>query len=125
MTEQVIDRTDSVEIKQDRSELSPESVSDGLLQEIIPEIERFPQLPMQVISKYAEIAALRHGTSKRLPDGGWFATIPGFEGVWASEPSLEQTMEELETVVLDWTLVKIEHKDKDLPVLEEIDLNVL
>jgi hypothetical protein len=125
MTEQIIDRTDSLEVKQDRSEFLPETVSDDLLREIGPEVEQFPQLPMQIIGKYAEIAAWRHGASKRLPDGGWFATIPGFEGVWASEPSLEQTIEALEAVVLDWTLVKIEHKDKDLPVLEEIDLNVL
>lgn len=125
MTEQVIDRTDSLEIKQDRSELLPETVSDDLLQKIGPEIERFPQLPMQVIGKYAEIAAWRHGVPKRLPDGGWFAVIPGFEGVWASESSRELTLEALEEVVLDWTVFKIEHKDKDLPVLEEIDLNVL
>ena len=31
----------------------------------------------------------------------------------------------MEEVVLDWTILKIQHKDKDLPVLEEIDLNAL
>jgi predicted RNase H-like HicB family nuclease len=77
------------------------------------------------LEKYAEIAAQRHGVLKRLPDGKWFATIPDFEGVWASELTPEQTLEVLEEVVLDWVLLKIQHKDKDLPVLEEIDLNVL
>jgi|SRR5215211_4945715 len=125
MTEAVIDRTDSIEIKKDKSELLPEAIDDDQVREVISEVKQFPQLPMQVIEKYAEIAAWRHGALKRLPDGGWFATIPGFEGVWASEPSREETLEALEEVVLDWTILKIQHKDKDLPVIEEIDLNVL
>jgi predicted RNase H-like HicB family nuclease len=129
MTETVLDRTDSIEIKKDKSETLPEAVDDEQVREVISramsEIEQFPELPMQLIGKYAQIAAWGHGALKRLPDGGWFATIPDFEGVWASEPSRNETLEALEEVVLDWTILKIQHKDKDLPVLEEIDLNAL
>jgi predicted RNase H-like HicB family nuclease len=125
MTEQVIDRTDSLDITHDRSEQLPETISDNLLSEIASQVEQFPQLPMQIIRQYAERAAWRHGALKRLPDGGWFATIPDFEGVWASETSRQQTLEALEEVVLDWAIMKIQHKDKDLPDLEEIDLNVI
>jgi predicted RNase H-like HicB family nuclease len=107
------------------SEFLPESISEEHLRQIALEVEQFPQLPMQIIEKYAAIAAQRHGVLKRLPNGEWFATIPDFEGVWASEPTPEQTLVVLEEVVRDWTLMKLEHKDKDLPVLEEIDLNVL
>ena len=125
MTETVLDRTDSLEIRQDSSQRVPEIITDDLLREIASEIEEFPQLPIQIIRKYAEIAARGHGTLKRLPDGGWFAAIPGFEGVWASEPTTEETLDALEETLVEWTILKIQHKDKDLPVLEEIDLNVL
>jgi len=125
MSETVTDRTDSLEIRQDSSERVPETIADDLLREIGSEIEGFPQLPMQIIGKYAAVAAWQHGALKRLPDGGWFATVPNFEGVWASESSRKQALEALEKVVLDRTILKIQHKDKDLPILEEIDLNVL
>lgn len=125
MTEATIDRTDLLEVSLDRSEPLPGSISDEHMRQINSEVGRFPRLPMQIIEKYAEIAAWRHGVLKRLPDGEWFAVVPGFEGVWASESSREQTLEALEEVVLDWAILKIQHKDRDLPVVEEIDLNVL
>jgi hypothetical protein len=125
MTDTIIDRTDSVESRLDWSEGVPENISDELLQQIGSEIQQFPQLPMQIIRKYAELAAWGHGSLKRLPDGGWSAAIPGFEGVWASESTKEETLEALNDTVLDWAILKIQHKDKDLPILEEIDLNVL
>ena len=81
------------------------------------------RLPMQLVEKYVDVA-VRHATLKRHPDG-WFAAIPGFQGVWAKERSEEQTIEVLREVLLDWTLLKIHHNDRDLPVIEEIDLNVL
>lgn len=89
----------------------------------IADVESLTPLPMQLIEKYADVA-VRHATLKRYPDE-WFATILGFPGVWAKERSEEQTLKVLKEVVVDWTLLKIQHKDKDLPVIEEIDLNVL
>lgn len=97
--------------------------ADQRVREVLAEVERLPQLPTQLIEKYAEVA-VRHATLKRHPDG-WVATILGFPGVWAKERSKEQTLEVLKEVVLDWTFLKIEHQDRDLPVIEEIDLNVL
>jgi predicted RNase H-like HicB family nuclease len=117
------DRTDAIEHSVDSSERQPEPVYDRRVQEAILERESLPHLPMQLIEKYADIAA-RHATLKWYPDG-WFAKIPGFQGVWAQERTEEKTLEVLKEVVADWTLLKIEHHDKDLPVLEEIDLNVL
>lgn len=89
----------------------------------IADVESLTQLPMQLIEKYAE-AAVRHAILKRHPDG-WVATVLGFQGVWAKERSEEQALEVLKEVIKDWTLLKIQHKDRDLPVIEEIDLNVL
>jgi hypothetical protein len=89
----------------------------------IADVESLTRLPMQLIEKYVEVA-VRHATLKRHPDG-WFAEVPGFQGVWAKEHSEEYTLEVLKEVLLDWTLLKIERRDNDLPVIEEIDLNVL
>ena len=95
-----------------------ERVREGLA-----DIGSLPRLPIQLIEKYAEVA-VRHANLKQYPDG-WVATILGFPGVWAKEHSKEQVLEVLKEVVLDWTLLKIEHRDHDLPVIEEIDFNVL
>lgn len=93
------------------------------VREALSDMGSLPRLPMQLIEKYAEVA-VRHATVKQYPDG-WFATILGFQGVWAKERSIEQTLEVLKEVVLDWTLLKIDHQDGDLPAIEQIDLNVL
>ena len=66
MTESVIDRTDSIEIKKDKSDLLPETIEDDQAREVITgalsEVKQFPGLPMQLIGKYAQIAAWGHGT---------------------------------------------------------------
>lgn len=118
------DRTDALEVSLDRSEAPPEFLTNEQVRQHLAEANALPRLPMQLIEKYAGIA-VRHATLKRLPDGEWFAKIPHFQGVWAKEPSQEQALEVLKEVVLEWTLMKIQHKDRDLPEVEEIDLNVL
>ena len=89
----------------------------------LADIENLPHLPMQLIEKYARVAA-RHATWKRHPDG-WVATVLGFPGVWAKERTREQTLDVLREVIQDWALLKIEQRDRDLPVIEDINLNVL
>ena len=81
-------------------------------------------LPMQLIRQYAEAAA-RRAVTRGLEDGSWFAEIEGFPGVWASEPSQKQVLDVLEEVVYEWVLLKIRDEDRDLPVLESLDLNAL
>ncbi len=70
------------------------------------------------------LAASRADT-ERLDDGGWYAEVPGFPGVWAQEDSESEVIKQIETVVRDWTVLKILDKDRDLPVIGMIDLNVL
>lgn len=81
-------------------------------------------LPVQLIKRYAMLAALRADT-ERLDDGSWYADIRGFPGVWAQGDSEDEAREEIETVVRDWTVLKILDEDRDLPVIGMIDLNVL
>lgn len=131
MTDTTIERTrtDELEFSVNRSEQPAEADESGLdvigrVVQLLQEAQSLPQLPMQVIEKYADIA-VRHANLKRIGGGEWFASVPGFQGAWASESSSERTLEALKEVIMDWTLLKIQHNDEDLPVLEEIDLNGL
>lgn len=81
-------------------------------------------LPMQLISQYAQ-KATRHAIARQLEDGTWFAEIEGFTGVWADGPSQKEALDVLEEVVGEWVLLKIRDEDRDLPVLESLDLNGL
>lgn len=44
---------------------------------------------------------------KILPDGVYFASIPGLRGVWASARTLEDCREELQSVLEDWLIFKL------------------
>ncbi len=81
-------------------------------------------LPVQLIKRYALLAVMRAET-ERLGDGSWYAEIRGFPGVWAQGDSEDEALKEIETVVRDWTVLKILDEDKDLPIIGMIDLNVL
>jgi predicted RNase H-like HicB family nuclease len=81
-------------------------------------------LPTQLIGRYVDRAMLRAET-KQYPDGEWFAEIPGFPGVWGSQPSEEAAVVELRETLHEWVLLKIRDKDRDLPVVDSINLNVL
>jgi predicted RNase H-like HicB family nuclease len=81
-------------------------------------------IPWQLVERYRR-ASMRRAKHRQLEDGSWYAEIPGFEGVWASEETLQDCLNVLDEVLLDWLLLKIEHEDRDIPVVEGIDLNVL
>jgi predicted RNase H-like HicB family nuclease len=83
-----------------------------------------PGLPNQLIGKYVDRAMIR-AEAKQYPDGTWFAEIPGFPGVWANQPSEEAALEELRDTLHEWVLLKIQDRDRDLPVVDSINLNVL
>lgn len=81
-------------------------------------------LPTQLIGRYVDRAMLRAET-KQYPDGNWFAEIPGFHGIWGSQSSEEAAFTELRETLHEWVLLKIRDKDRDLPVVDSINLNVL
>lgn len=124
-------RTDSEDVRLsedvhlERSQVLPEGFTEEQVQQLVEEASEFPQLPLQIIEKYADMAARRYAALTQLDNGEWFAKAKGFPGVWASEESEEQAVKALQEVLFDWTVLKIEHKDRDLPVIEDIDLNVL
>lgn len=77
-----------------------------------------------LIDRYAKLA-VRSASLKRLESGELFAEIEGMPGVWARGTSEKEVLEQLEEVIEDWTALKIQDGDKDLPIINGINLNVL
>lgn len=48
---------------------------------------------------------------KILEDGTYFGEIPGFQGVWASEKTLEKCRETLQEVLEEWLILKLQDND--------------
>jgi predicted RNase H-like HicB family nuclease len=96
-----------------------EMTQEGLRQVIF----RRP-MPMQLISQYAQ-AAVRHAVTRQLEDGTWFAEVKGFEGAWSTEGSQKEALDVLEDVIFEWVILKIRDEDRDLPVIDSLDLNTL
>jgi predicted RNase H-like HicB family nuclease len=75
-----------------------------------------------VLTNYIR-AAMHRARYEILPaDGTFYGSIPGFQGVWASAPSLEACRDELQEVLEDWLLVAL-RLGHPLPVVDGIDLN--
>lgn len=81
-------------------------------------------VPEQLMTKYVS-AAMHRVAARQLEDGQWFVEIPELQGVWASSGNLKEAADELEEVLIDWLLLKIEHEDRDIPILETISLNTI
>lgn len=81
-------------------------------------------VPEQLFERYLR-AVEKKVAARQLPDGTWFAEIEGFSGVWANNEALPDCLTVLRDVLIDWLLLKIEHEDRDIPVVEGIDLNIL
>ena len=97
---------------------------EQITQEGLREVIFRRPLPIQLLEQYAQ-AATRRAIARQLNDGSWFAEIEGFAGVWASGPSQKQALDTLEDVVFEWVILKIRDQDRDIPVLESLDLNTL
>ena len=67
-------------------------------------------------------AAFEKSTAKQIDDG-WIAEIPGFDGVWSQGETREVAVAELRNVLAGWLCLKIEDRDDDIPLLDEINLN--
>lgn len=90
----------------------------------IQQLRRTKYLPEQTIQRYLT-EALKRANVNPLDDGSLYAEIPGFDGVWASDEDLAVCIQQLREVLLDWLVLKIEHEDRDIPVVDDINLNVL
>ncbi len=64
-----------------------------------------------MISEYI-IKKLNNARYKILDDGSYFGKIPGLQGVWASEKTLEECRETLKEVLEEWLILKLQDGDK-------------
>jgi len=57
-----------------------------------------------MLTKYLR-AAMSGARYEVLEQGGHYAYIPGFEGVWADAVSMEECRDELEEVLEEWAAI--------------------
>jgi predicted RNase H-like HicB family nuclease len=87
-------------------------------------LERTKYVPEQLFEAYLN-EAMKRVSPKRLEDGTWFTEIPGFDGVWGAADDLEKSVAELREALFDWLVLKIEHGDRNIPLLGDLSLNIL
>ena len=75
-----------------------------------------------MITQYV-LGAMKRATYEVLPDGTFYGEIPGFRGVLANAPTLEECREELQEVLEGWTIVGL-RLGHELPIVDTIDLGV-
>ena len=68
-------------------------------------------------------AAMRGAKYELLEEGGYYGSIPGFEGVWADAVSLQECPHELEEVLEEWLLFRLS-RQLPVPIVAGIDLVV-
>jgi len=56
-----------------------------------------------------------------VEEGGYYGSIPGFEGAWADGACLEECREELEEVLEEWLLFRLS-RQLPVPIVDGIDL---
>jgi predicted RNase H-like HicB family nuclease len=71
---------------------------------------------MATILEYMS-AAMRRAQYEPLEDGsgGWYAHIPGFEGLWASGPTVEEARADLHDALDGWLTVNFVISQLELP----------
>ena len=52
-------------------------------------------------------AAMRRAQYEQMEDGKWFASIPGFDGLWAVGPSVEEARQQLIETFDGWITVHL------------------
>jgi predicted RNase H-like HicB family nuclease len=75
-----------------------------------------------MVTKYLR-AAMRGAKYELLEEGGYYGSIPDFDGVWADAVSLEECRNELEEVLEGWLLFSLS-RQLPVPILDGMDLVV-
>ena len=90
--------------------------------------ERIPArevyIPSELLARYVAVA-MQAAIPRKLEGETWYADLPNFPGVWADGPAPKQCLDTLEEVLRDWLFLKIVDQDRDIPVVDTIDLNHL
>ena len=73
-----------------------------------------------MLTKYIQ-AAMKRAQYEMLDDKTFYGSVPGLEGVWANEPTLEACREELQAAVEDWTMLGVS-LNHGLPTVNDLEL---
>lgn len=73
------------------------------------------------LKQYA-VLAMKDAVVEQLDGGELYASVPGFPGVWATGATRDELFADLERALFEWTLIKMEDGDDDLPDLRELQL---
>ncbi len=66
-------------------------------------------------------AALARAVYESLDEEGWYARVPDLDTVWASGPTIEACRAELQSVIEDWLVLRLQ-EHRPIPVLDGISL---
>jgi predicted RNase H-like HicB family nuclease len=67
-------------------------------------------------------AAMRRARYEQMEDGEWYASIPGFDGLWATGPSVEEAREQLLETLDEWLPVHAWVGKNRLPDIDGVSL---
>ncbi|TAK60101.1 MAG: type II toxin-antitoxin system HicB family antitoxin [Bacteroidetes bacterium] len=76
-----------------------------------------------MLTSYIQAAMHRAHYEIMEEDGAYYGRIPGFDGVWAKEKTLEECREELQSALEDWLLLGL-RLGHTLPEINGITLNI-
>ena len=76
-----------------------------------------------MLTRYIQ-AAMNHAQYELLGDKTFYGSIPGFEGVWANEPTLEACRQELQDALEDWLLLGVS-LGHELPIVDGVELKYI
>ena len=74
-----------------------------------------------MINEYVS-AAMAASIVKKMEDGRYWASIPGFEGLWADGDTRKQCLNGLNNALEEWLVIAL-RVDDDLPDINGISLN--
>lgn len=74
-----------------------------------------------MLTRYLDTAMGRARYELMEDDEGWFATIPGFPGLYGSGETVEEARRDLRGALEGWIILALQDHDR-LPVLDGLDL---
>ena len=73
-----------------------------------------------MLTRYIQ-AAMKHAQYEILEGKTFYGSIPGFQGVWANEATLETCRQELQEALEDWILLTVS-LNHELPEVDGVQL---
>ena len=76
-----------------------------------------------MLTQYLQAAMRRAKYDILADDGSFYGEIPGFQGVYANETTLESCREALQEVLEEWIFFRVS-RSLDLPVVDGLELRI-